>query len=430
MKTLIYRFLFLAAPLLSTIVQANPTTKIPLSGYSNEIILKWNTVAWETMLGPNYSTMIGSRVMAMVHLAMHDALNNISPTYETYALHAIDRKADPVVAMSVAAHTVLVASFPERKEQLDAALNDVLKNVKAGVARDRALVLGVKAGNTILELRAHDGAFADPIGTLNNPEVPGLYQVTPPLPFVYSPFWATMKPFGIAAPAQFRIPPMPALTSNEYADAFNEVKSKGAKDSSTRTAEETTIAKFWYEFSEIGWNRVTATVVKDTELNLVESARVFALVSMALADGYIAGWDSKLHHNFWRPYTAIRKASTDSNDKTTEDTTWEPLLGTPPIHDYPSTHSVLGSSAATVLMNIFGERSFTMTSTTAEPVGSTRTFPSFSEAARENGDSRVFAGIHFRFSCVRGLDQGKQIGEWMLTHHLKPKGKEKNPGNL
>ena len=218
---------------------------------------------------------------------------------------------------------------------------------------------------------------------------------------------------------------MPALTSKDYVEDFNEVKRIGAKESSSRTAEQTFIAKFWYEFSEIGWNRVTVTAVRDANLDLVTTARLFALVNMGLADSYTAGWDSKFHHNFWRPYTAIRAASRDNNDQTSEDAAWEPLMNTPPVHDYPSTHSVLGSAAATILAGTIGDRSFTMTSTSAEPANATRTLKSFTYAAIENGDSRVFAGIHFRFSCESGLSLGRDIGDWILNTSLKPKAKPK-----
>lgn len=394
--------------------------KAPFSQISNASVIQWNAIAMETMQGPAYNPLLASRVMAMVHLAIHDALNNISPAYETYAHHRADKKADPVAALSAAAHTVLIASFPDKKDQLDSALQEALKNVKPGTAKDRGLALGIDAGNAILAVRHGDGAFSDPVGKVTNPEQPGLYQVTPPLPFLYAPFWTKMKTFALTSPDQFRVPAMPSLTSDAYTKAFNEVKSKGAKENSTRTAEETAIAKFWYEFSEIGWNRVTVVAARDANLDLLTTARLFALVNMALADSYTAGWDSKFHHNFWRPYTAIRKASTDNNEKTGEDAAWEPLLGTPPVHDYPSTHSVLGSAAATVLTGILGrETGFTMTSTSAEPVNYTRTFKTFHQAALENGDSRVFAGIHFRFSCDAGVKQGRKIGEWTLGNVLK-----------
>jgi hypothetical protein len=401
-----------------------PRRKNPFSNYSNEIIIQWNTTAREIMQGPEHHSLLVSRIMAMVHIAMHDALNNIAPVYETYALNREDKKADPIAAVSAAAHAVLTGSFPNKKQPLDSALNEALKLVKSGTSRERGIALGVEAGAAILAMRKNDGAFADPVAQVNNPPQPGLFQAVPPLPFLYAPFWANMQTFGIESAAQFRVPAMPSLSSDKYTEAYNEVKSKGIKENSTRTAEETSIAKFWYEFSEIGWNRVTATAVRDKNLDLVTTTRLFALVNMGLADSYTAGWDSKMHHNFWRPYTAIRVAATDGNDQTAEDATWEPLMNTPPIHDYPSTHSVLGNAAATILTAVLGkDTGFTMTSSTAEPVNSTRTFDSFTQAAIENADSRVFAGIHFRFSCESGLKLGEDIGEWIINHKLKPKDK-------
>jgi hypothetical protein len=375
------------------------------------------------MQEPAYDPMIGSRIFAMVHLAMHDALNGIAPVYETYALTQSDKKADPVAALSSAAYTVLVGSFPAKKAQLDAALANAIKEVKSSDAKQRGLALGALAGQAILALRADDGAFQDPIGPINNPQEPGLYQPVPPTPFVYAPFWATLKPFGLNTPQQFRVAPMPVLGSEEYTIAFNEVKSKGAKENHSRTVEETTIAKFWYEFSEIGWNRVTATAAADANLDLLTTTRLFALVNMAMADSYIAGWDSKFHYNFWRPYTAIRAAATDGNGNTNEDAAWEPLMNTPPVHDYPSTHSTLGNSAASVLNAIVGtNRSFTMTSTSAEPENPSRTLENFTVAADENATSRLLAGLHFRFSCDSGLKLGEDIGKWVLENHLRPKG--------
>jgi hypothetical protein len=159
----------------------------------------------------------------------------------------------------------------------------------------------------------------------------------------------------------------------------------------------------------------------DKKLDLISTARLFALVNMAMADSYIAGWDSKFHYNFWRPYTAIRAAETDGNENTLADVNWEPLMTTPPVQDYPSTHSTLGNSAATILTQIIGANTgFSMTSTSADPANSTRTFATFAQAATENADSRVLAGLHFRFSCDEGLALGKKVGQWMLDHQLKP----------
>jgi hypothetical protein len=430
MKKSIYYFLVFASIALVAFTAAfehrgGRGKEVPFRNHSNAVIISWNAIAFETMQGPSYNPLLASRILAMMHLAMHDALNNIVPVYDTYAYHREEKKADPIAAVSAAAHSVLAGSFPEKKTQLDAALKKILSEIKSGGDKDRGIILGEDAGEAMLALRSKDNAFADPVGQLNNPDKPGLYQATPPMPFVFAPFWTNMPTFGLNSPSQFRVGPMPGLSSKEYAEAFNEVKKKGAKENSTRTAEETFIAKFWYEFSEIGWNRVTVTAVKDVNLDLAATARLFALVNIGLADSYTAGWDSKFYYNFWRPYTAIRSANRDNNDETTEEVSWEPLMNTPPVHDYPSTHSVLGSAAATILAGTVGDRSFTMTSTSAEPANASRTLKSFTYAAIENGDSRVFAGLHFRFSCVSGLKLGKDIGDWVLSTSLKPKTKPK-----
>ncbi|HEX6180017.1 MAG TPA: vanadium-dependent haloperoxidase, partial [Chitinophagaceae bacterium] len=160
------------------------------------------------------------------------------------------------------------------------------------------------------------------------------------------------------------------------------------------------------------------------KLDIFASARLFALLNMALADAYIAGWDAKLHYNFWRPYTAIQFADTDNNAATDLDTSWESQEPTPPIHDYPSTHSALGNAGASVLAGLLGDHTpFTMTSTSSEPTGAPRSFKSFSQAADENADSRVMAGLHFRFSCEAGQELGNKIGQWTLQNYLKPRNR-------
>lgn len=399
-----------------------PTTDNPFKNYSNDIILKWNAIALETMSTPAYDPMVGSRIFTMVHLAMHDALNNIEPVYETYLAHQQERKADPIAAIAAAAYTVLVETYPQKKEQLDAALAESLKDIKSNESRQLGISMGTKVGKAIFVLRKDDGAFQNPVVELNNPKIPGMYQPVPPMPFVYAPFWATLSTFGLKTPDQFRVQPMPGLTSNAYTQHYNEVKLKGAKVNSTRTAEETAIAKYWYEFSEVGWNRIATVVAADQKLDIYNTARLLALVNMAMADSYIAGWDAKFFYNFWRPFTAIRAAATDGNEQTTEDVAWEPLLNTPPVQDYPSTHSILGNAAASVLSELVGKSTtFTMTSPTAEPGQSSRTFSSFKQAAIENADSRVFAGLHFRFSCDRGLEMGNQIGSYIEKTQLRPK---------
>lgn len=422
MKQLISFLLLATALSFSALGAERPATDNPFKNYSNDIILKWNAIALETMSTPAYDPMVGSRIFTMVHLAMHDALNNIEPVFETYLAHQQERKADPIAAIAAAAYTVLVETYPQKKEQLDAALAESLKDIKSNESRQLGISMGTKVGRAIFALRKDDGAFQNPVVELNNPKIPGMYQPVPPMPFVYAPFWATLSTFGLKTPDQFRVQPMPGLTSDAYTQHYNEVKLKGAKVNSTRTAEETAIAKYWYEFSEVGWNRIATVVAADQKLDLYNTARLMALVNMAMADSYIAGWDAKFFYNFWRPFTAIRAASTDGNEQTTEDVAWEPLLNTPPVQDYPSTHSILGNAAATVLSELVGKNTtFTMTSPTAEPGQSSRTFSSFKQAAIENADSRVFAGLHFRFSCDRGLEMGNQIGSYIEKTQLRPR---------
>ena len=166
---------------------------------------------------------------------------------------------------------------------------------------------------------------------------------------------------------------------------------------------------------------MTRLVAASKKLDLLKTARLFALVDMSMADAYIAGWDSKFHHNLWRPYTAIRNAHIDGNEQTEADLLWEPQMPTPPVQDYPSTHSALGSAAARILATIVGEHTtFSMRSPTALPGKEERSFSGFKEAAQENADSRVTAGIHFRFACEAGQDLGEHVGNWIANNQLKP----------
>jgi hypothetical protein len=225
------------------------------------------------------------------------------------------------------------------------------------------------------------------------------------------------------APGQFRVAPPPALESSAYAAAFEEVKHSGSKAADAkRSADQTQYAFYWYEFSDIGWNRIARAVARDKPQDLWQRARTFALLNAVMADAYIAGWDSKLHYNLWRPVTAIRLAADDGNPRTSPDADWTPLLATPPVQDHPSTHSALGAGAAVVLAHAFGSDRvvFTMASPTALPDSPERSFASFSAAAKENADSRVRAGIHFRFATEAGLKLGEQIGKQSTAQFLAP----------
>jgi hypothetical protein len=388
----------------------------------NTVVLEWNEIAFKAFDGPVYQhSLMAARINAMTHIAMHDAVNAVANVYSKYVFTGSDQGADPVSAAAAAAHAVLLHEIPVKKNFLDSALQKSLALIPDSDAKTRGIALGKQAAQAIITDRSNDGSLGE-LGVQVPPStVPGVYQTVPPFNFIFAPHWENVKLFGLQSKDQFRSAPHPALSSPEYAKDFIEIKEIGKLNSTTRTTEQSAYAKFWYEFSEAGWNRVARTAAINKKTGLLETARLLALVDMALADAYTAGWDAKLHYNFWRPYTAVRAAATDNNDETSPDVNWESSETTPPIQDYPSTHSALGNAAAAVLARLLDDNTpFTMTSFTAVPAGSTRSFSSFSQAANENASSRVMAGIHFRFSCNAGQELGTKIGNWIADHQLLP----------
>jgi hypothetical protein len=199
------------------------------------------------------------------------------------------------------------------------------------------------------------------------------------------------------------------VTSVQYARELEYLKKIGSAASTTRTREQSEIARFWYEDSPLGWNRIANTAIRQRGLDPWSAARAFALVNFAMADGFIAGFEAKYRFRFWRPETAIRQAAFDGNPMTEADPAWQPFLITPPVPDYPSTHTVLGWAAAEVLIDILGDR-VRYSATSLSLPGVTRDFRGFSAAAQENGDSRLYAGIHFRYAVREGRRQGRSIG--------------------
>jgi hypothetical protein len=384
-------------------------------------VVHWNRIAVEEAGAAGTNPVAQSRLFAMVQIAVHDALNVIDHRYERYALDAgCQPVAAPAAAVAAATHTVLLAALPARQAALDAALASSLAQVPEGVARDHGQALGEAAAEAILALRSHDGS-TNP-GTYTPGTRPGDWRPTPPaFAPAFLPAWGEVTPFALARPSQFGLPSPPALTSRRYARDLGEVRAIGAVNSTQRTAEQSEIARFWYEGSPAGWNRIVRNVLEARPCGLWCEARLLALVNIAMADGFIAGLHTKYTDNHWRPVTAIREAHTDGNDDTHADPAWTPFLVTPPTPDYPSTHSSLGAAAAEVMALWFRTDDIAFTTTSGAPFpGITRSYPSFSAAAAENAESRVLAGIHFRYACSAGLWQGKRIGRHTFRHALRP----------
>lgn len=418
----------------------------------NDAVTVWNAnagvAATAACLAPLNNPLHESRLYAMMHVAIHDAVNAIDRRSRPYAFDAQAAPgASPDAAVAAAARDVLVALIAQLPLELhtqaciDAGVVTVqtayataLAAIPNGQAKAQGIAVGQAAAAAILNLRANDGAvgpflnFACPQETR-----PGEYQCTPGTPFIVFEGWENVTPFVLAHSSQYRPGPPPyAVDRKKYTADLNEVKSLGGDDVTTpsaRTADQTEIALYWWESSPLKWNRIARTVSADQGLDLWENARLFGLLNMALADGYIAMVDSKNHYNYWRPVTAIQTADTDGNPNTTGDPTWTPLRPTPPDQDYASGHSIEGGAGAEVLKQFFGtdEIIFQDCSETL-PTGSTcrdatpvfRSYFSFSQAAAENAYSRILIGFHFRKSIEEGTEYGRKIGRRAANLYLRP----------
>src|SRR5215475_2979542 len=407
-------------------------------------VFDWNVTGFEATAEGGQNPILISRTMTMVHLAVHDALNAIERRYEPYLYEGrAEPGAAPAAAVAAAAHDVLVEVIPGwgKPEQREKALGIVsnayasaLAKVPDGPPKDHGIAIGKAAARAILEARKADGSGAPseyttgtapgqwrphPNPTPSNPPIPDQALAPGNWPAML-PQWGRVTPFTMATPWQFRLPGPPALASAEYARDYEEVKQVGGKNSATRSAEQSEIAKYWYEGSPQGWSRVARVVAAQRGLDRWDNARLLALVNAVIADGYIAGADTRYLYNFWRPVTAIRAGDSDGNDATAGDPAWETFMNTPPLPEYPSTHSVAGGAASAVLARFFGSNEVAFSMTSGAPfAGITRSFENFSQAAQENADSRVYAGIHFRSACQDGIKLGQQIGRRGFAQFLR-----------
>jgi hypothetical protein len=379
----------------------------------------WNAVA-DAVFTPSQGTnpMAQSRTLAILHAAIHDAVNAIDRRFESYTpglAAAPGASVDATVA--AAARAVLVRLVPDQAPAVEAAYLRALMAIPEGAAKAAGLATGVGAAEASVTRRDGDGS-----GTATQPVYvprpgPGEYQFTPPFNFAAQPGWGEVTPFIIDRGEHLLEGPL-LLSDRRYARDLAYIQEIGDINSTTRTPEQSEIAQFWYEDSPLGWNRIANTVVRQRRLDTWEAARTFALVNFAMADGFIAGFGEKYRFRFWRPETAIHQAATDGNPLTQPDATWQPFLITPPVPDYPSTHTVLGWAAAEVLIELLGNHvRFDLTSLTLP--GVTRHFKGFSEAAEENGLSRIYAGIHFRHAVKAGRRQGRSIGQ-AVAEALQP----------
>jgi membrane-associated phospholipid phosphatase len=388
-------------------------------------VVEWNRTLLVILrtAGAEPPTIHSTRSFAILHASIFDAVNNIDATFSPYLvrLSNISRLASQPAATAQAAHDVLVILYPGFRATLDAELQQDLAQVSNGQNKADGIAVGQAVAAQILSLRSNDGSGATPPPFIPENQ-PGDYQLTPPN-FATADFtqWPQVTPFALARADEFRPGPPPDLTSDEYTSAFNEVKSLGFINSTTRTPRQTQIGTFWNGNIQDFWNEIAQTAALRHHLNLARSARLFALLNISLADTVIAFFDAKYTYQFWRPVTAIQMAGSDGNPSTEPNPTWLPLTTkTAPDPAYPGAHSAISAAGAEVLRFYFGQR-FTFDVTSESLVGVTRHFTSFSAAAEEAGLSRIYAGQHFRSDHVAGKALGRQVAESVDETLLLPR---------
>jgi hypothetical protein len=392
-----------------------------------DVVIDWNNVLLDAIRTGNVNPAAASRSMAMTHAAIFDAVNTIDRTHFPYHVQLdVSAEASREAAAAQAAHDVLVNMFPARQAVFNAALIDSLAAIPDSTSKAEGLDIGGQVAAQYIALRANDGSAT--VTPYTPGTMPGQWQPTPPAnAAALLPNWPTVAPWCMTSGSQFRhtVGP-PALTSAQYAADLNEVKSLGAANSTTRTADQTNIALFWADGANTStppghWNRIAQTVGTNAGNTLSENARMFALLNLAEADAAIVSWDNKFQANFWRPITAIRLADQDGNAATDPDATWTPLITTPPFPTYTSGHSTFSGAAAEILKLYFGTDDVSFT-TSAEGAASVpdRSFTSFSEAAAEAAESRLFGGIHYRFDNEHGLENGIALGQFVFANELQP----------
>jgi len=380
-------------------------------------VTEWNTFASD-LVAANLAPGPQTYTLAVVQIAVHDALNAVDRRYEPYAFAGSAPKASIAAAVAAAAHDTLVRLVPQAAAMVQAEYEAAVAAFPAGIAKDAGIATGEKAAAAILARRAGDDLFAaitKPYAP--GPAEPGVYQPTPPLNVVLLAGWSELRPFALHSASQFRPPRPPSIKSLSYTVDYDEAKRLGSIGSSARTAEQTDTGRFWYDVAVKEWNAVARQTLADRSADPWRAARTLAVLDISLADAVIATFDAKYHYNYWRPITAIRAGDADGNIATKGDPRWEPLCVTPPFPEYNSTHAATAAAAAGALGLELGDRhTFTVTN----PSGASRTYKRLSAAAYEEGISRIYCGIHFRTAMNMGFVQGARVARHVDASVLRP----------
>jgi PAP2 superfamily len=361
---------------------------------------------------------LGERELAIVDLAMFDAVNSIVRRYRPYLVRE-DGFGDASVeaAAASAAATVLQKLHPQSAAEFKSAADDYVKGLPGSPAD---IAKGMRLGETValrvFDYRAADGATG--VDSYRPRTQPGVYV---PTATMVAAKWPTLPPFVLARPEQFRPGPPVALASEEWASDYNEVKAYGARNSVVRTPVQTETAKFWLMTGPQAYHPIARQVSAARHMKLVDSARLMAAFAVALTDAYIAAFDAKYHYEFWRPVTAIRNGDADGNPATEVDPSWEPLDATPLHPEYPCAHCILSGAAAALIESCGGlldRQEISLTSPTAP--GITHRWSSLDAFTNEVANARVWAGFHYRSSARAGTAMGRDVGRYVAAHFAQP----------
>jgi hypothetical protein len=385
---------------------------------SADTITDWNQTAIAVMKTANVTGNPWTRHMAMVHVAMSDAVNSVQGRYARYvAKGELARDASAEAAASSAARQVLVQLYPNQKAAIDEAHTKSIAAIPDGPAKTAGIALGEQVAALVQADRAADGTAAP--DTYRPVTTPGVWIPTA-LPVFAQ--YAQAKPWVLRSADQFRPAPPPQLTTAIYARDYNETKNLGGARSTTRTAEQSNAVKFWTQQNiSPAWQEAARQISAAKKLGLAENARLFALLNMGMANTFINDWDAKFTYNFWRPITAIRNGDMDGNDATERDAGWTPLNATPMHPEYPSQASIVaGLGAAMIETLVPGANAIAITVTDLADPKLTRQFASIARLADEQCEVRIWGGIHFRNSLEVGTDMGRKITAYMVENSLKP----------
>jgi hypothetical protein len=382
-----------------------------------DIVTDWNVTALRITQGERVPGATQTRTLAMMHVAMSDAVNAVQGRFTRYTTTvAAMPSASAEAGGAAAARKVLTDLFPNRKAVIDEAYAASMRGIPDGVSKMQGVALGEQVAAAIQADRAGDGtAVPDTYRPITSPGV--WIPTAPPITEQF----ARAKPWVLRSADQFRPGPPPQLSSALYARDYNETKNLGGAKSTARTAEQTALVRFWPTPSlALGWQEAARRLAVARELPLAECARFFALLSMASANSFIADWDAKFTYNFWRPVTAIRNGDQDGNDATERDASWTPLAPTPMHPEYPSQAAISAGVALGVMEAVFGTNP-TIPITVIDPADAnrTRTLSGIAQIAQEHNNIRIWGGIHFRNSLEVANDMGRKIAAYLVENAIK-----------